>query len=166
MNQLRSVVGGKHAGGFFGYADVSSVAEISNADGSGNKSNNSLNFRGVGSTTVLDSFRTYVYIRRLLVLQIPVSAWDTKEGGSYGYVNTPLFLGNAGGFGGSMCNGSVKNSSVENLRDVKGKNYSGIVSDIWIKAEYSRQRILPYWKNSSVQEQMLLSAVGNPRRQL
>ncbi len=50
---------------------------------------------------------------------------EAKEGGSYGYVNTPLFLGNAGGFGGSMCNGSVKNSSVENLRDVKGKNYVG-----------------------------------------
>lgn len=125
VNQLRSVVGGKHVGGFFGYADVSSVAEISNADGSGNKTTILGILAGVGSTTLLDSFRTYVYDSKVIGIANTGLCVEAKEGGSYGYVNTPLFLGNAGGFGGSMCNGSVKNSSVENLRDVKGKNYVG-----------------------------------------
>ena len=125
VNQLRSVVGGKHAGGFFGYADVSSVAEISNSDGSGGNTTILGILAGLNSTSVLDSFRTYVYDSKVIGINDTGFCVEAKEGGSYGYVNTPLFLGNAGGFGGSMCNGSVKNSSVENLRDVKGKNYVG-----------------------------------------
>lgn len=125
VNQLRSVVGGKHAGGFFGYADVSSVAEISNSDGAGEKTNILGILAGLGATSVLDSFRTFIYDSKVVGITDVGLRVEAKEGGSYGYVNTPLFLGNAGGFGGSMCNGSVKNSSVENLRDVKGKNYVG-----------------------------------------
>lgn len=125
VNQLRSVVGGKHAGGFFGYADVSSVAEISNSDGAGEQTTILGILAGLDSTSVLDSFRTYVYDSKVIGINDTGFCVEAKEGGSYGYVNTPLFLGNAGGFGGSMCNGSVKNSSVENLRDVKGKNYVG-----------------------------------------
>lgn len=125
VNQLRSVVGGKHAGGFFGYADVSSVAEISGSGGSGDNTTILGILAGLNSTSVLDSFRTYVYDSKVIGISDTGFCVEAKEGGSYGYVNTPLFLGNAGGFGGSMCNGSVKNSSVENLRDVKGKNYVG-----------------------------------------
>ena len=125
VKQLRSVVGGKHAGGFFGYADVSSVAEISGSDGSGGQTTILGILAGLNSTSVLDSFRTYVYDSKVIGINDTGFCVEAKEGGSYGYVNTPLFLGNAGGFGGSMCNGSVKNSSVENLRDVKGKNYVG-----------------------------------------
>ena len=125
VSQLRSVVGGKHAGGFFGYADVSSVAEISNSDGAGEKTNILGIVAGLGSTSVLDSFRTFIYDSKVVGITDVGLRVEAKEGGSYGYVNTPLFLGNAGGFGGSMCNGSVKSSTVENLRDVKGKNYVG-----------------------------------------
>lgn len=122
---LRSVTGGKHVGGFFGYADVSSVAEISNSDGAGNSTSIIGSLIGLDSITALDSFRTFIYDSKVSGVKDAGLSVEAKEGGSYGYPNTPPFTGNAGGFGGSLCNGSVKGSSVENLRDVEGKNYVG-----------------------------------------
>ncbi len=125
VTNLRSVTGGKHAGGFFGYADVSSVAEISNSDGAGNSTSIIGKLIGLDSITALDSFRTFIYDSKVFGTKAAGLSVDAKEGNSYGYPNTPFFTGNAGGFGGSLCNGSVKGSSVENLREVEGRNYVG-----------------------------------------
>lgn len=42
-----------------------------------------------------------------------------------GAVNDPVYSGSAGGFGGALLNGSVKDSKVTNLRKVNGMNYTG-----------------------------------------
>ena len=55
-NNIRNVVGGRDVGGFFGLADVSSVAQVGNDD-----SDQILNLIKLGNIDVLDVFRTYVY---------------------------------------------------------------------------------------------------------
>lgn len=121
LTNVRSITGGEHAGGFFGLADVSAVAEISG------KGETSIlgSLVKLGATDVLDAFRTYVYDSSVSGSQnagLEVLARDSKQSG---YVNDPVYTGNAGGFGGTLLNGSVKRSRVTNLREVEGQNYTG-----------------------------------------
>ena len=118
---IRSVTGGEYAGGFFGRADVSGVAEIT---GDGNTSILD-QLIGLGSTDALDAFRTYIYdssVSGTVDAGLEVQARTAKK---LEYVNDPVYTGAAGGFGGSLLNGSVKRSSVTQLRNVKGQNYTG-----------------------------------------
>lgn len=117
---LRSVTGGEHVGGYFGLADVSAVAQVSNGTTS---------ILGqlvtLGSTSVLDGFRTYVYDGAVSGAKVAGLEVNAKKGKKSEYVNDPVYTGNAGGFGGSLLNGTVKRSDVTDLRQVNGLNYTG-----------------------------------------
>ncbi|MFR7589924.1 MAG: Cna B-type domain-containing protein [Longibaculum sp.] len=116
---IRSVIGGEHVGGFFGLADVSSVAQV------GNDSTSILEIIKLGQVDVLDTFRTYIYHSQVtgsVDNGLVVSAHQQK---STGTLNSTVWSGNAGGFGGSLLDGSVKNSSVTQLNKVSALNYSG-----------------------------------------
>lgn len=120
VQRLRSVTGGEHVGGYFGLADVSAVAQVSNGTTS---------ILGqlvtLGSTSVLDGFRTYVYDGAVSGATKAGLEVNAKEGKKSEYVNDPVYTGNAGGFGGSLLNGTVKRSDVTGLRQVNGLNYTG-----------------------------------------
>ena len=119
-NNIRNVVGGRHAGGFFGLADVSSVAQVGNDD-----SDQILNLIKLGNIDVLDAFRTYVYQAKVTGSNdngLSVCANDESQEGT---LDSKVQTGNAGGFGGSLLDGSIKNSSVTGLNKVKAKNYAG-----------------------------------------
>lgn len=118
---VRSVVGGEYAGGFFGYADVAADVSIS---GEGETSLLKYLLK-LGRTDVLDTFRTYVYYGQVDGSNdagLSVKANITVE---YGQNNALTYSGNAGGFGGSLLNSSVKNSQVTNLSNVEGLNSAG-----------------------------------------
>ena len=117
---IRSVTGGEYAGGFLGLADVSAILQVSN----GNTSILSA-LLTLGGTSVLDTFRSYVYhsdVSGSAEAGLEVQARDSKKSE---YVNDPVYSGSAGGFGGALLNGSVKDSKVTNLRKVNGMNYTG-----------------------------------------
>lgn len=120
VNNVRKVTGGEHVGGFFGLADVAAVAEVGD-----NASNGILGLIKVGELDVLDAFRTYIYhasVRGSTEHGLSVSANSQSEAGAF---ENKVQTGNAGGFGGSLLNGSVKNSSVTNLNQVNALNYTG-----------------------------------------
>lgn len=120
VNNIRNVVGGRDVGGFFGLADVSSVAQVGNDD-----SDQILNLIKLGNIDVLDAFRTYVYQAKVTGSNdngLSVCANDESQEGT---LDSKVQTGNAGGFGGSLLDGSVKNSSVTGLNKVKAKNYAG-----------------------------------------
>ena len=119
VNGIRSVTGGKHAGGFFGLADVASVAEIS-----GENKTTILSLIKTGSIDLLDAFRTYVYNADVSGSKDGLTVTASK-GEQQGLGESIVYTGNAGGFGGSLLNGSVKGSSVTNLKSVKAPNYTG-----------------------------------------
>ena len=121
VSNVRSVTGGEYAGGFVGLADVSAVLQISEA---GNTSILA-SLLTLGGTSVLDAFRTFVYasdVSGAAEAGLEVRARDSKKSE---YVNDPVYSGSAGGFGGALLNGSVKDSKVTNLRKVNGMNYTG-----------------------------------------
>ena len=121
VSNVRNVTGGEYAGGFFGLADVSSVAQISD---NGNTSILASILKP-GETDVMDAFRTYIYdsdVSGSVSVGLEIQARDGKK---YEYKNDPVYSGNAGGFGGALLNGSVKGSEVTNLRKVNGLNYAG-----------------------------------------
>lgn len=118
---LRSVTGGEHVGGFFGLADVSAVAEISG----GGETSILGSLLKLSSLDVMDAFRTFIYhssVTGTTQSGLEVHARDAKQ---LGYVNDPVYTGNAGGFGGTLLDGSAKDCAVENLREVEGQNYTG-----------------------------------------
>ena len=120
VTNIRSVTGGEYAGGFFGLADVSAVLQVSE----GNTSILAA-LLTLGGTSVLDAFRTYVYdsdVSGATEAGLEVQARDSKK---TEYVNDPVYSGSAGGFGGALLNGSVKDSKVTKLRKVNGMNYTG-----------------------------------------
>lgn len=121
VSNVRSVTGGEYAGGFVGLADVSAVLQVS---GEGNTSILA-SLLTLGGTSVLDAFRTFVYASDVSGAKdagLEVRARDSKK---TEYVNDPVYSGSAGGFGGALLNGSVKDSKVTNLRKVNGMNYTG-----------------------------------------
>lgn len=123
VDGVKTVTAGEYAGGFFGLADVSAVAEVS----SGNTSILG-SLLGLGAVDALDAFRTYIYdasVTGSKASGLVVNAKDGKllkeqDSGRY-----TVYSGSAGGFGGAILNGTVKNSSVTDLKYVEAANYSG-----------------------------------------
>lgn len=118
---IRSVTGGEYAGGCFGIADVSAVADVS-----GNGETGLLDkVLQLGSVNVLDAFRPYVYFGEVsgsADAGLTVSANTAKE---YGQNEELTYSGCAGGFGGGLMNSSVKDSHVTALRHVTAPNSTG-----------------------------------------
>lgn len=120
-DKIRSVVAGEYVGGCFGIADVSGAANIS----AGNETSVLQYLLKLGKTDVLDAFRSYVYYGNVTGSPdagLGVSANTATDAGQN---NQVTYSGTAGGFGGSLLNGSVKNSSVTGLNYVTGLNSVG-----------------------------------------
>lgn len=118
---IRSVIAGEYAGGCFGIADVAGVANIS----AGSDTSLLDKLLQLGRTDVLDAFRSYVYYGTVSGSKdagLSVSANEAKKSGQN---NEVTYSGTAGGFGGSLLNGSVKNSKVTELSNVRGLNSVG-----------------------------------------
>lgn len=121
VKNIRSVVAGEYAGGCFGVADVAGVANIS----AGNETSLLDKLLKLGRTDVLDAFRSYVYYGNVSGIKdagLSVNANVAKKSGQN---NQVTYSGTAGGFGGSLLNGSVKNSTVTQLSNVRGLNSVG-----------------------------------------
>ena len=121
VKNIRSVVAGEYAGGCFGVADVAGVANIS----AGNETSLLDKLLKLGRTDVLDAFRSYVYygtVNGSKDAGLSVSANTAIKSGQN---NQVTYSGTAGGFGGSLLNGSVKNSKVTSLSNVRGLNSVG-----------------------------------------
>lgn len=121
VQNIRSVVAGEYAGGCFGVADVAGVANIS----AGNETSLLDKLLKLGRTDVLDAFRSYVYygtVNGSKDAGLSVSANTAIKSGQN---NQVTYSGTAGGFGGSLLNGSVKNSKVMSLSNVRGLNSVG-----------------------------------------
>ena len=120
---VRTVTAGEYAGGFMGLGDVSAVAEVSSG---GTKVLEQL--LGLGALDALDAFRTYVYDSSVTGAAAGGLAVSAKEGeckeiqedGTY-----KVYSGNAGGFAGTLLNGTIKDSSVAELKLVEAVNYGG-----------------------------------------
>lgn len=126
VQNLRSVDGGLYAGGFFGLADVTGVAQISGKDANGNETKLLQGLIKLGNISVLDAFRTYVFDSSVIGVQdgLKVQAHTVQDKPEGNFTET-RYTGSAGGFGGGMMDGSVKNSAVSNLATVEGLNYTG-----------------------------------------
>lgn len=124
VQNLRSVDGGLYAGGFFGLADVAGVAQVSGKDANGNETKLLQGLIKLGKTKVLEAFRTYIYDSTVTGVSdgLTVRAYTAKQQGT---LSETRYSGCAGGFGGGMMDGSVKNSAVSNLATVEGLNYTG-----------------------------------------
>lgn len=124
VQDLRSVDGGKYAGGFFGLADVAGVAQVSGIDPNGSKAKLLSDLIKLGNTSVLDAFRTYIYDSKVTGVQSGLTV-QAHSGSQEATQSETRYTGCAGGFGGGMMDGSVKNSAVSNLANVEGLNYTG-----------------------------------------
>ena len=118
---IRSVVAGEYAGGCFGLADVAGVANIS----AGNETSLLKYLLKLGRADVLDAFRSYVYYGNVNGSKDAGFSVSANAAKKYGQNNEVTYSGTAGGFGGSLLNGSVKNSTVTNLSNVRGLNSVG-----------------------------------------
>lgn len=124
VQNLRSVDGGKYAGGFFGLADVAGVAQVSGKDPKGSETKLLSGLIKLGNTSVLDAFRTYIYDSKVTGVQSGLTV-QAHSGSQEATQSETRYTGCAGGFGGGMMDGSVKNSAVSNLANVEGLNYTG-----------------------------------------
>ncbi|MCR5664344.1 MAG: CHAP domain-containing protein [Oscillospiraceae bacterium] len=115
---LRRVEGGLYAGGFFGLADVSAVADVASGGST------VLNLVNLGNTTLLDAFRTYIYYSTVTGVPDGITVTAHYEA-SAGTMNQYKVLGGAGGFGGGLMNGTVENSTVNRVNHVQAPNYAG-----------------------------------------
>ena len=120
-DKIRSVVAGEYAGGCFGIADVSGAANIS-ANGETSVLQYLLK---LGKTDVLDAFRSYVYYGNVTGSPDAGLGVSANTATKSGQNNEVTYSGTAGGFGGSLLNGSVKNSIVTGLNYVTGLNSVG-----------------------------------------
>ena len=120
-NGVRSVTGGEYAGGFFGIADVAADVQIS----AENETSLLKYLLKLGRTDVLDTFRTYVYYGQVEGSKDAGLCVKANTANKYGQNDAVTYSGNAGGFGGSLLNSSVKNSKVTNLSNVEGLNSAG-----------------------------------------
>ena len=120
-DKIRSVIAGEYAGGCFGIADVSGAANIS-ANGETSVLQYLLK---LGKTDVLDAFRSYVYYGNVTGSPDAGLGVSANTATKSGQNNEVTYSGTAGGFGGSLLNGSVKNSSVKGLNYVTGLNSVG-----------------------------------------
>lgn len=120
-DKIRSVVAGEYAGGCFGIADVSGAANISV-----NGETSVLQYLlKLGKTDALDAFRSYVYYGNVTGSPDAGLGVSANTATKSGQNNEVTYSGTAGGFGGSLLNGSVKNSSITGLNYVTGLNSVG-----------------------------------------
>lgn len=120
---LRGVSGGKNAGGFVGLADVGSVADVGGADAGTNKTS-ILSLIGLGNVSVLDAFRSYVYHADVTGVADGAQV-RANTAATVGTMDSLRYFGNAGGFAGSLLNGSVKDCTVSALSMVTAPSYAG-----------------------------------------
>ena len=123
VNDLRGVYGQYYAGGFVGLADVGSVASVSSDEGTGGGTS-ILGLIQAGNVDVLDIFRTYIYYSEVNGVDEGIIVRASTSAGQ-GILSETRYSGCAGGFGGGVMNGSVKNSKATNLNTVSGLNYNG-----------------------------------------
>ena len=121
VKNIRSVVAGEYAGGCFGVADVAGVANIS----AGNETSLLDKLLKLGRTDVLDAFRSYVYYGNVCGSKDAGLSVSANVAVKSGQNNQVTYSGTAGGFGGSLLNGSIKNSTVTQLSNVRGLNSVG-----------------------------------------
>ena len=121
VTNIRSVVAGEYAGGCFGVADVAGVANIS----AGDETSLLDKLLKLGRTDVLDAFRSYVYYGNVIGSKDAGLSVSANKAIKSGQNNQVTYSGTAGGFGGSLLNGSVKNSTVTQLSNVRGLNSVG-----------------------------------------
>lgn len=121
---LRAVLGGFYAGGFFGLADVGSVAEVGGTDSEGGSTTTILSLIQTGNISLLDAFRTYIYHASVSGVSDGIRVYATAAH-TTGTMSTYSLSGCAGGFGGGLINGTVENSSVQDLNYITAPNYSG-----------------------------------------
>ena len=118
VKNIRSVIAGEYAGGCFGVADVAGVANIS----AGNETSLLDKLLKLGRTDVLDAFRSYVYYGNVIGSKDAGLSVNANVAEKSGQNDQVTYSGTAGGFGGSLLNGSVKNSRVTQLSNVRGLN--------------------------------------------
>lgn len=121
VKNIRSVIAGEYAGGCFGVADVAGVANIS----AGDETSLLDKLLKLGRTDVLDAFRSYVYYGNVSGSEDAGLSVNANVAVKSGQNNQVTYSGTAGGFGGSLLNGSVKNSTVTQLSNVRGLNSVG-----------------------------------------
>lgn len=121
VKNIRSVIAGEYAGGCFGVADVAGVANIS----AGNETSLLDKLLKLGRTDVLDAFRSYVYCGNVSGSEDAGLSVNANVAVKSGQNNQVTYSGTAGGFGGSLLNGSIKNSTVTQLSNVRGLNSVG-----------------------------------------
>ena len=121
VTNIRSVIAGEYAGGCFGVADVAGVANIS----AGDETSLLDKLLKLGRTDVLDAFRSYVYYGNVIGIKDAGLSVSANKAIKSGQNNQVTYSGTAGGFGGSLLNGSVKNSTVTQLSNVRGLNSVG-----------------------------------------
>ena len=121
VKNIRSVIAGEYAGGCFGVADVAGVANIS----AGDETSLLDKLLKLGRTDVLDAFRSYVYYGNVIGSKDAGLSVSANKAIKSGQNNQVTYSGTAGGFGGSLLNGSVKNSTVTQLSNVRGLNSVG-----------------------------------------
>lgn len=121
VTNIRSVIAGEYAGGCFGVADVAGVANIS----AGNETSLLDKLLKLGRTDVLDAFRSYVYYGNVSGSEDAGLSVNANVAKKFGQNNQVTYSGKAGGFGGSLLNGSIKNSTVTQLSNVRGLNSVG-----------------------------------------
>ena len=121
VTNIRSVIAGEYAGGCFGVADVAGVANIS----AGNETSLLDKLLKLGRTDVLDAFRSYVYYGNVSGSEDAGLSVNANVAVKSGQNNQVTYSGTAGGFGGSLLNGSIKNSTVTQLSNVRGLNSVG-----------------------------------------
>ena len=120
VNKLRSVNAKYYAGGFFGYADVKGVADVSDND----ETYLVGGLLDVGEVNVLAAFRPYIYYSEVNGVDDGIIVRAHNEGTNSLFSETRK-TGCAGGFGGAMMDGTVRNSRVTRLNTVVAKNYTG-----------------------------------------
>lgn len=124
VNGLRGVEGGQYAGGFVGQADVTGVASVAGGTEGDQSTNLLLKLIKAGNIAAVDAFRPYFYHANVdgVADGFQVRAHDSS---TQGIMSSKQFMGTAGGFAGSLVNGSAKDCAVTDLMSVSGVNYTG-----------------------------------------
>lgn len=124
VKNLVKVTGGEHAGGFLGLGDVSAVAQVGDSQDT-SLAAKILDLIKLGNIDVLDVFRPYIYNAKVIGLTDRGFNVNANTVSSSGTLDSKVYIGNAGGFAGSLLNGTAKDSAVVNLASVNAKAYGG-----------------------------------------
>ena len=119
---VRTVIGGKNAGGFIGKTSASGVAEVADGDDKTTLLDKVLGLQGI---EILDIFRTYIYCSDVSGSADSGLEVRAMEGRKLYDKQELQFDGNAGGFAGTLLSGDTWECNVTGLRKVEGVNYTG-----------------------------------------